>query len=58
VLPSGAKAGKGRKRAVAVFYMSDYGLVTAFQAIAHGITKTGVAVEMMDLNVARQDGKN
>ncbi|NER80300.1 MAG: MBL fold metallo-hydrolase [Leptolyngbya sp. SIO1D8] len=35
---------------VAVFYMSDYGYSDRIsQAIAHGITKTGVTVEMMDL---------
>ncbi|HAO09948.1 MAG TPA: diflavin flavoprotein A [Planktothrix sp. UBA8407] len=35
---------------VAVFYFSDYGYSDRLsQAIAHGITKTGVAVEMMDL---------
>ncbi len=38
---------------VAVFYMSDYGFSDRLsQAIAHGITKTGVAVEMMDLRSA------
>ncbi|KGF72950.1 DeoR faimly transcriptional regulator [Neosynechococcus sphagnicola sy1] len=38
---------------VAVFYMSDYGYSDRLsQAIAHGITKTGVAVEMMDLRTA------
>lgn len=38
---------------VAVFYVSDYGFSDRLsQAIAHGITKTGVAVEMMDLRVA------
>ena len=38
---------------VAVFYMSDYGYSDRLsQAIAHGITKTGVAVEMMDLRSA------
>jgi len=43
---------------VAVF-MSDYGFSDRLsQAIAHGITKTGVAVEMMDLKVAEpQDVK-
>jgi flavorubredoxin/flavin reductase (DIM6/NTAB) family NADH-FMN oxidoreductase RutF len=35
---------------VAVFYVSDYGYSDRLsQAIAHGITKTGVAVEMMDM---------
>ena len=38
---------------VAVFYFSDYGYSDRLsQAIAHGITKTGVAVEMMDLRTA------
>jgi flavorubredoxin/flavin reductase (DIM6/NTAB) family NADH-FMN oxidoreductase RutF len=38
---------------VAVFYLSDYGYCDRLsQAIAHGITKTGVAVEMMDLRWA------
>ena len=38
---------------VAVFYFSDYGYSDRLsQAIAHGITKTGVAVEMMDLKTA------
>ena len=38
---------------VAVFYTSDYGYSDRLsQAIAHGITKTGVAVEMMDLRIA------
>ncbi len=38
---------------VAVFYYSDYGYSDRLsQAIAHGITKTGVAVEMIDLRSA------
>lgn len=38
---------------VAVFYISDYGFSDRIsQAIAHGITKTGIAVEMMDLKSA------
>lgn len=38
---------------VAVFYLSDYGFSDRLsQAIAHGITKSGVAVEMMDLRSA------
>ncbi|HBE20552.1 MAG TPA: diflavin flavoprotein A [Cyanobacteria bacterium UBA11149] len=38
---------------VAVFYLSDYGFSDRIsQAIAHGINKTGVAVEMMDLRTA------
>jgi flavorubredoxin/flavin reductase (DIM6/NTAB) family NADH-FMN oxidoreductase RutF len=44
-----AKAGT----TVAVFYYSDYGYSDRLsQAIAHGITKTGVAVEMMDIKTA------
>jgi flavorubredoxin/flavin reductase (DIM6/NTAB) family NADH-FMN oxidoreductase RutF len=38
---------------VAVFYFSDYGYSDRLsQAVAHGITKTGVNVEMMDLRSA------
>lgn len=38
---------------VAVFYFSDYGYSDRLaQAIAHGITKTGVAVEMIDIKTA------
>ncbi len=38
---------------VAVFYTSDYGYSDRLsQAIAHGITKTGVGVEMLDLRSA------
>ncbi len=38
---------------VAVFYVSDYGYSDRLsQAIARGITKTGVSVEMMDLRFA------
>ncbi|WP_017715799.1 diflavin flavoprotein [Kamptonema formosum] len=38
---------------VAVFYYSDYGYSDRLsQALAHGITKTGVAVEMMDIKTA------
>ncbi|NEP16059.1 MAG: MBL fold metallo-hydrolase [Leptolyngbya sp. SIO4C1] len=38
---------------VAVFYVSDYGYSDRIsQAVAHGITKTGVAVEMIDLRSA------
>jgi flavorubredoxin len=37
---------------VAVFYVSDYGYSDRLsQALARGITKTGVAVEMMDLKL-------
>lgn len=43
---------KGEKT-VAVFYVSDYGFSDRLsQAIARGITKTGVAVEMMNLRAA------
>jgi flavorubredoxin/flavin reductase (DIM6/NTAB) family NADH-FMN oxidoreductase RutF len=39
--------------AVAVFYISDYGYSDRLsQALARGITKTGIAVEMMDLKSA------
>lgn len=38
---------------VGVFYVSDYGYSDRLsQAIAHGITKTGIAVEMIDLRSA------
>ncbi|MBE9069010.1 diflavin flavoprotein [Leptolyngbya cf. ectocarpi LEGE 11479] len=38
---------------VAVFYVSDYGYCDRIsQALAKGITKTGVAVEMMDMRLA------
>ncbi|MBV9386193.1 MAG: diflavin flavoprotein, partial [Chroococcidiopsidaceae cyanobacterium CP_BM_ER_R8_30] len=38
---------------VAVFYVSDYGFSDHLaQAITHGITKTGITVEMMDLKSA------
>ena len=41
------------EKTVAVFYVSDYGYSDRLsQAIAHGITKTGVAVEMVDLRSA------
>lgn len=41
---------KGEKT-VAVFYISDYGYSDRIsQAIAKGITKTGITVEMFDLN--------
>ncbi|MFM7576022.1 MAG: FprA family A-type flavoprotein, partial [Microcystaceae cyanobacterium] len=43
---------KAEKSAI-VFYMADYGYSDRLsQAIARGITKTGVAVEMMDLSSA------
>jgi len=38
---------------VAVFYISDYGFSDRLsQAVAHGITKTGASVEMMDMRSA------
>ncbi|NJN37754.1 MAG: MBL fold metallo-hydrolase [Acaryochloridaceae cyanobacterium CSU_3_4] len=41
------------EQTAAVFYLSDYGYSDRLsQAIARGISKTGVAVEMMDLKVA------
>jgi flavorubredoxin len=41
------------EKTVAVFYVSDYGFSDRLsQAIARGITKTGVAVEMMNLKSA------
>ena len=40
-------------KSAAVFYISDYGYSDRIsQAVARGITKTGVAVDMMDLKVA------
>ncbi|MGK7892775.1 MAG: diflavin flavoprotein [Xenococcus sp. (in: cyanobacteria)] len=46
---------KAEKTAV-VFYISDYGYSDRLsQAIAHGITKTGVAVEMLDLRSAESN---
>ncbi|MCW6036774.1 diflavin flavoprotein [Spirulina subsalsa FACHB-351] len=49
---------KGEKL-VAVFYVSDYGYSDRLsQAIAHGITKTEIAVEMMDmLGVDQQEAR-
>ena len=41
------------EKSVAVFYISDYGYSDRLsQAVAKGITKTGVAVEMVDLRSA------
>ncbi|MGD1855618.1 MAG: diflavin flavoprotein [Leptolyngbyaceae cyanobacterium] len=38
---------------VAIFYVSDYGYCDRIsQALAKGVTKTGVAVEMMDMRLA------
>jgi flavorubredoxin/flavin reductase (DIM6/NTAB) family NADH-FMN oxidoreductase RutF len=49
---------KGEKT-VAVFYISDYGYSDRLsQAIARGITKTGVAVEMVDLRSAENTEVN
>ena len=48
-----SKAKSKAETTVAVFYTSDYGYSDRLsQAIAHGIIKTGVAVEMMDLKSA------
>ncbi|MDJ1182666.1 diflavin flavoprotein [Roseofilum casamattae] len=41
------------EKTVAVFYTSDYGYSDRLsQAIAHGVTKTGIAVEMMDFRAS------
>ncbi|MDY6781291.1 MAG: diflavin flavoprotein [Cyanobacteriota bacterium] len=43
------------EKTVALFYMSDYGYSDRIsQAIAHGIVKTGIAVETIDLKSADQ----
>ena len=48
-----SKAQTKAEKTVAVFYISDYGYSDRLsQAIARGITKTGVAVEMVDLRSA------
>ena len=48
-----SKAQTKAEKNVAVFYISDYGYSDRLsQAIARGITKTGVAVEMVDLRSA------
>ena len=48
-----SKAQTKAEKNVAVFYISDYGYSDRVsQAIAHGIIKTGVAVEMVDLRSA------
>lgn len=48
-----SKAQTKGEKTVALFYVSDYGYGDRLsQAIAKGITKTGVAVEMFDLKVA------
>jgi flavorubredoxin/flavin reductase (DIM6/NTAB) family NADH-FMN oxidoreductase RutF len=48
-----SKAQAKAEKTVAVFYISDYGYSDRLsQAIARGITKTGVAVEMVDIKSA------
>ena len=48
-----SKAQTKAEKNVAVFYVSDYGYSDRLsQAVARGITKTGVAVEMVDLRSA------
>jgi flavorubredoxin len=48
-----SKAQAKAEKTVAVFYISDYGYSDRIsQAIARGITKTGVAVEMVDIKSA------
>jgi flavorubredoxin/flavin reductase (DIM6/NTAB) family NADH-FMN oxidoreductase RutF len=48
-----SKAQTKAEKTVAVFYVSDYGYSDRLsQAVARGITKTGVAVEMVDLRSA------
>ena len=48
-----SKAQTKAEKTAAVFYISDYGYSDRLsQAIAHGITKTGVAAEMLDLRSA------
>ncbi|VEP11660.1 Diflavin flavoprotein A 1 [Hyella patelloides LEGE 07179] len=48
-----SKAQTKAEKNVAVFYISDYGYSDRLsQAVAKGITKTGVAVEMVDLRSA------
>ncbi|MEC4803943.1 MAG: diflavin flavoprotein [Jaaginema sp. PMC 1079.18] len=50
-----SKAQAKAEKVVVVFYVSDYGWSDRLsQAIAHGITKTGVGVEMVDLKAADQ----
>jgi flavin reductase (DIM6/NTAB) family NADH-FMN oxidoreductase RutF len=50
---SWSKAQAKAEASAVVFYISDYGYSDRLsQAIARGITKTGVAVEMMDLKTA------
>ncbi|MDJ0743752.1 MAG: diflavin flavoprotein [Xenococcaceae cyanobacterium MO_167.B27] len=51
-----SKAQTKAEKNVAVFYISDYGYSDRLsQAIARGITKTGVAVEMLDLRSAENN---
>lgn len=48
-----SKAQEKAEKSVVVFYVSDYGYSDRLsQALARGITKTGVGVEMMDLKSA------
>ncbi|MGQ4648275.1 flavin reductase [Lyngbya aestuarii] len=48
-----SKAQEKAEKSVIVFYVSDYGYSDRLsQALARGITKTGVGVEMMDLKSA------
>ena len=48
-----SKAQTKAEKTVAVFYISDYGYSDRLsQAVAKGITKTGIAVEMVDLRSA------
>lgn len=48
-----SKAQSKAEKTVAVFYVSDYGYSDRLsQSVAKGITKTGVAVEMVDLRSA------
>lgn len=50
-----SKAQAKAEKVVAVFYVSDYGWSDRLsQAIARGITKTGVGVDMVDLKAADQ----
>ena len=51
-----SKAQTKAEKNVAVFYISDYGYSDRLsQAVARGITKTGVAVEMVDLRSAESN---
>ena len=51
-----SKAKTKAEKTVAVFYVADYGYSDRLsQAIAKGITKTGIAVEMVDLRSAENN---